>query len=416
MSMKSESVLHYVASTDIQDNVRVHLDCLSLARLAATCRVGLGVCSRHGKLRCRDLSLTSKTCTVALAAVYMQDIRTLCVEFDGTQGALKAASAALDIPFLRDFELMSHEGYDVDNNEFAPHIALANILSEVVMKPSLRILMVEWPDHEGWDGGRERGECIGVKDSMLHCLLDSFGRSPGLEVIDLTFCPDIEASVGGISALFKGLLLCTTLRDFAYKRAGLRAKHIPIFGPLLKQMTHLSSICLDFNLLFLGTLPAGSQPFLPLSLRFLTLQGLSADNDDDDNAAVGLLLDSIQPLKYLECLSLGQNYWHPHISRLVEVIGGKEHLTWLRLRACALGPDCIDHLRLLICSLMGLEVLDISWNHLGDHVFELARPLSVAPNLRTVYIDLGHQSQEELQAWDEALGCTLVAYNNFRHV
>ena len=87
----------------------------------------------------------------------------------------------------------------VDNNELAPHIALANLLSEVVMKPSLRIIMVEWPDHEGWDGGRERGECIGVKDSMLHCLLDSFGRSPGLEVIDLTFCPGIEASIGGIN-------------------------------------------------------------------------------------------------------------------------------------------------------------------------------------------------------------------------
>ena len=404
--------MHYFASTAIQlqDEVRVHLDCLSLARLAATCRVGLGVCSRHGKLRCRDLSLTSKTCAVALAAVYMPDIRTCCVEFDGTQGALKAASAALDIPFLRDFGLLCHNCcHYVDNNELAPHIALANLLSEVVMKPSLRIIMVEWPDHEGWDGGRERGECIGVKDSMLHCLLDSFGRSPGLEVIDLTFCPGIEASIGGINALFKGLLLTTTLRDFAYKGGGLRAKHIPIFGPLLKQMTHLSSICFDSNLLFLGTPPAGSQPFLPWSLRFLSLQGLSADDDDDDAAAVDLLLDSIQPLKYLECLSLAQNWWHPHMSRLVEVIGGKEHLTCLSLRACALGPDCVDHLRLLICSLMGLEVLDISWNHLGDHVFELARPLSVAPNLRAVHIDLSHQSQEELQAWDEALGCTLVA-------
>ena len=154
--MQSKSVWDYFADSPIQDTVRVCLDCRSLARLAATCRVGLDACSRNGELRCRDLSLTSKTCAVALAAVYTQDIRTLCVQYDGTQGALQAARAALDIPFLADFELLSHNNrYNVDTNEqFAPHIALANLLSEVVMKPSLRIFMVQWPDHAGWDGGR----------------------------------------------------------------------------------------------------------------------------------------------------------------------------------------------------------------------------------------------------------------------
>ena len=126
--------------------------------------------------------------------------------------------------------------------------------------------MGTWPPHEGGEGGHRRGERIGVEDSMLHCILDSFGHRPSLEAIDLTFEFEIEASVGGINTLFKGLLLCTTQRDFVYKCVGLQAKHIPIFGPLLKQMTQLSSICFDSNLLLHRTLPAGSQPFLPLSL------------------------------------------------------------------------------------------------------------------------------------------------------
>ena len=58
------------------------------------------------------------------------------------------------------------------------------------------------------------------------------------------------------------------------------------------------------------------------------MQQISLDwLDDKDPAAAGLLLDSIQPLEYLECLSLGRTCWHGHISRLVEVIHGKEHLT-----------------------------------------------------------------------------------------
>ena len=67
----------------------------------------------------------------------------------------------------------------------------------------------------------------------------------------------------------------------------------------------------------------------------------------------------------------------------------------------------------------GFRSLGYFRESVGDHVFELARPLSLAPNLHTVHTDLGHQSQQEHQAWDEALGCTLVAstrrLNNFRH-
>jgi hypothetical protein len=188
--------------------------------------------------------------------------------------------------------------------------------------------MGTWPPHEGWGGGHRREECIGVEDSMLHCLLDSLGHSPSSEASNLTFEPEIEASVGGMNILLKGLLLCTTLRDFVYKCVGLRAKHIPIFGPILKQITQLSSICFDSNLLLHRTLTAGSQPFLPLSIQGLSLQQISPDwIDDKDPAAAGLLLDSIQPLKYLECLLLGGICWHGHISRLVEVIHGREHLT-----------------------------------------------------------------------------------------
>ena len=43
-------------------------------------------------------------------------------------------------------------------------------------------------------------------------------------------------------------------------------------------------------------------------------------------AAIDLLLDSIQTLEYLERLNLRKNYLKDHCDRLLQAIGGKQHL------------------------------------------------------------------------------------------